>query len=134
MGSSCSCSSDVKRVVNTQEIDLSHFELLKVVGKGGFGKVNAVQKVDTGELLAMKRMEKVRLAQRRDRADRAVATGQSHSEGIPYSDDVGGARDHVSCRSLQLPLRPQLRLPEQTGTVFHHAVYARHVLLDAWIL
>lgn len=29
-----------------------------MVGKGGFGKVNAITKIDTGELMALKRMEK----------------------------------------------------------------------------
>lgn len=48
---------------NPNEIDLSHFELLKVVGKGGFGKVNAITKLDTGELLALKRMEKYAVLQ-----------------------------------------------------------------------
>lgn len=48
---------------NPNEIDLSHFELLKVVGKGGFGKVNAITKLDTQELLALKRMEKYAVLQ-----------------------------------------------------------------------
>jgi serine/threonine protein kinase len=30
---------------NPYEIDLSHFDVLKVVGKGGFGKVNAISPV-----------------------------------------------------------------------------------------
>lgn len=50
--------------VNPDQIDLSHFTLLKVVGKGGFGKVNAVQKRDTQELLAMKRLSKFRIIQK----------------------------------------------------------------------
>jgi serine/threonine protein kinase len=46
---------------NPDKIDLSHFKLLKVVGKGAFGKVNAVvNKNDTKQanLLAMKRLQK----------------------------------------------------------------------------
>jgi len=43
---------------NPDEVDLTHFELLKVVGKGGFGKVNAVQKHDDKQLYALKRIEK----------------------------------------------------------------------------
>jgi len=48
---------------NPNEVDLTHFELLKVVGKGGFGKVNAITKLDTGELMALKRMEKYAVLQ-----------------------------------------------------------------------
>lgn len=42
-------------------VDLTHFELLKVVGKGGFGKVNAITSLTTNELLALKRMEKAKV-------------------------------------------------------------------------
>jgi len=44
--------------VNPDFIDLSHFEIMRVVGKGGFGKVNAITKKDTGELFALKRLGK----------------------------------------------------------------------------
>lgn len=36
---------------------------VKVVGKGGFGKVNAITKLDTQELMALKRMEKYAVLQ-----------------------------------------------------------------------
>lgn len=48
---------------NPDEIDLTHFEVMKVVGKGGFGKVNAVTKKDTKELMAIKRIEKFAVLQ-----------------------------------------------------------------------
>jgi len=48
---------------NPLQVDLSHFELMKVVGKGGFGKVNAVAKKGTQELMALKRMEKYAVLQ-----------------------------------------------------------------------
>jgi len=35
-------------------INLKHFEVLRAIGKGSFGKVNAVIKRNTDELLAMK--------------------------------------------------------------------------------
>jgi serine/threonine protein kinase len=57
------CTSSSERNVNPLEVDLSHFELLKVVGKGGFGKVNAVMKLDSNELMALKRMEKYAVLQ-----------------------------------------------------------------------
>ena len=44
---------------NPHFVDASHFEIFKVVGRGGFGKVNIVRRrVPPCELLAMKRMEK----------------------------------------------------------------------------
>lgn len=49
--------------VNPDFIDLTHFEIMKVVGKGGFGKVNAITKKDTQELMALKRMEKFAVLQ-----------------------------------------------------------------------
>ena len=41
MGACCATATPIK--VNEKQIDVTHFELLKVVGRGGFGKVNAVQ-------------------------------------------------------------------------------------------
>ena len=46
---------------NPDRVDLTHFELLKVVGKGGFGKVNAITQLSSQELLALKRIEKARI-------------------------------------------------------------------------
>jgi serine/threonine protein kinase len=39
-------------------VDNSHFEYMKVVGKGGFGKVNAVIKKSSNEFFAIKRVNK----------------------------------------------------------------------------
>lgn len=59
MGAVC-CGSRVKRI-NPDFVDLTHFEILKVVGKGGFGKVNAVENRNDKQLYAMKTMDKERL-------------------------------------------------------------------------
>ncbi len=62
MGSSlCICSSsssDSKICKNPAAIDLSHFEVLKVIGEGGFGKVNAIRYYDNSLIYALKRLEK----------------------------------------------------------------------------
>lgn len=63
MGNLCS-SLNSEPPVNTERVDLSHFELLKVVGKGGFGKVNACQRRTTDELYALKRMSKCEVIKR----------------------------------------------------------------------
>lgn len=55
MGCICSGSSEV---INPNQVDLSHFEIHKCVGKGGFGKVHAVIKKTDGKMYAMKSMEK----------------------------------------------------------------------------
>jgi len=47
--------------MNPHQVDQSHFTMMKVVGKGGFGKVNAVTHRTTGVLMAMKRMKKSKL-------------------------------------------------------------------------
>ena len=41
--------------------ELTDFELLKVIGKGGFGKVYLVKKIDTGDIYAMKSIRKDRI-------------------------------------------------------------------------
>jgi serine/threonine protein kinase len=57
----CECSKSEQAAPNPRQIDASHFVLFKVVGAGAFGKVNAVQRRSTGELLAMKAIRKARL-------------------------------------------------------------------------
>ena len=46
-------------------VDLTHFNMLKVVGKGGFGKVNAAEDLKTHELCAIKTIKKVRILSNR---------------------------------------------------------------------
>jgi len=60
----CLCSSGLEPQ-NLYQVDISHFEILKVVGKGGFGKVNVVRHRDTGDFLAMKRMKKAELVKKK---------------------------------------------------------------------
>mmetsp|Transcript_7930 Transcript_7930/g.16553 ORF Transcript_7930/g.16553 Transcript_7930/m.16553 type:complete len:424 (+) Transcript_7930:204-1475(+) len=53
------CSSE--EAINPREVDLSHFEMQRCVGRGGFGKVHAVTKLSQpymGKMLAMKALEK----------------------------------------------------------------------------
>jgi serine/threonine protein kinase len=54
----CCCSEEAETKINTESVDLTHFELLKVVGKGGFGKVNAVRSRLDGSLYALKTIQK----------------------------------------------------------------------------
>ncbi|PVH68252.1 AGC/YANK protein kinase, partial [Cadophora sp. DSE1049] len=47
-----------KPVIFTDEVNLSQFRLLRVVGKGAFGKVRVVEKKDTGLTFALKYIQK----------------------------------------------------------------------------
>jgi len=48
-----------------QSLTVDHFELLKVIGKGSFGKVMQVRKKDTGKIYAMKVLKKAQLIKRK---------------------------------------------------------------------
>jgi hypothetical protein len=49
---------------NPEHVNLTHFTLLKVVGKGGFGKVNACLRLLDHKLMAVKRMHKCELVKK----------------------------------------------------------------------
>ncbi|KAK5131219.1 hypothetical protein LTR08_001188 [Meristemomyces frigidus] len=51
-------NSNGKPVVLTDEVNLNHFRLLRVVGKGAFGKVRIVERRDTGLTFALKYIRK----------------------------------------------------------------------------
>lgn len=42
----------------SKKVNLNHFEIVKVIGRGSFGKVYLVQKKDTEEFFAMKVLKK----------------------------------------------------------------------------
>jgi len=49
----------------SEEVDLSHFEILRSIGRGAFGKVCMVKKIDTEKYYAMKYMNKKMCLQNR---------------------------------------------------------------------
>ncbi|KAL2431652.1 Serine/threonine-protein kinase 32B [Exophiala dermatitidis] len=51
-------NSQAKPVVLTDEVNLNHFRLLRVVGKGAFGKVRIVERKDSGLTFALKYIRK----------------------------------------------------------------------------
>ncbi|EME49710.1 hypothetical protein DOTSEDRAFT_20131 [Dothistroma septosporum NZE10] len=51
-------NSNGKPVILTDEVNLNHFRLLRVVGKGAFGKVRIVERKDTGVTFALKYIRK----------------------------------------------------------------------------
>lgn len=56
--------TDVTEFYDTPKFTLNDFELLKVVGKGSYGKVTLVKKKDTGQLFAMKSLSKPNVKRR----------------------------------------------------------------------
>ncbi|CAG7733673.1 unnamed protein product [Allacma fusca] len=45
-------------IKDDEEVNFDHFQILRAIGKGSFGKVCIVQKKDTGQMYAMKYMSK----------------------------------------------------------------------------
>ncbi|XP_075250350.1 serine/threonine-protein kinase 32A-like isoform X2 [Convolutriloba macropyga] len=54
----CVCSKLESEYSLGEEVDLSHFQILRSIGRGAFGKVCIVKKVDTDKFYAMKYMNK----------------------------------------------------------------------------
>lgn len=47
-----------EKALNDEEVNFDHFQILRAIGKGSFGKVCIVQKKDTKQMYAMKYMHK----------------------------------------------------------------------------
>ena len=60
---------DVGNVIGKETVTLADFELLKVIGRGTYGKVMQVRRRDTGEILAMKVLKKENIFARNDPKD-----------------------------------------------------------------
>jgi serum/glucocorticoid-regulated kinase 2 len=52
------------RPITSEPLTIEAFELLKVIGKGSFGKVMQVKKKDTGRIYALKTIRKAHIASR----------------------------------------------------------------------
>ena len=52
-------------VETSSNVSMQDFTLLKVIGKGSYGKVLLVRKIDTKELFAIKMLRKDYLAEKR---------------------------------------------------------------------
>ncbi|KAL4604885.1 serine/threonine-protein kinase 32B-like isoform X1 [Arapaima gigas] len=49
-----------------EEVNFDHFQILRAIGKGSFGKVCIVQKKDTKKMYAMKYMNKLKCVERNE--------------------------------------------------------------------
>ncbi|KAJ8326366.1 hypothetical protein BDV3_005907 [Batrachochytrium dendrobatidis] len=77
----------VFRVAKNKHLAVEDFELLKVIGKGSFGKVMQVRKKDTGRTYAMKIIKKAHIVERDEvshtLAERNVLTKLQHPFIVP---------------------------------------------------
>lgn len=75
-------SNTMDCLYSTPKTNLDAFELLKVIGKGSYGKVTLVRKRDTGRLYAMKCLNKSNVKKRNQvehtRTERSVLTRAKH--------------------------------------------------------
>jgi hypothetical protein len=60
---------EVGNIIGKETVTLADFELLKVIGRGTYGKVMQVRRRDTGEILAMKVLKKENIFARNDPKD-----------------------------------------------------------------
>ncbi|KAK2827750.1 hypothetical protein Q7C36_018676 [Tachysurus vachellii] len=51
---------------HNEEVNFDHFQILRAIGKGSFGKVCIVQKKDTKKMYAMKYMNKLKCVERNE--------------------------------------------------------------------
>ena len=56
--STCTCNRPLYINSNSTLVNLNHFRLLRVVGKGAFGKVRIVERKDSGLTFALKYIRK----------------------------------------------------------------------------
>ncbi|KAL0857894.1 hypothetical protein Bca101_063048 [Brassica carinata] len=80
------------------EVGIEDFEVLKVVGRGAFGKVYQVRKKDTSEIFAMKVMRKDKIMEK------------NHAEYMKAERDILTKIDHPFIVQLQYSFQTKYRL------------------------
>ncbi|KAG5843322.1 hypothetical protein ANANG_G00149580 [Anguilla anguilla] len=59
-------SSKTPVATDNEDVNFDHFQILRAIGKGSFGKVCIVQKRDTKKMYAMKYMNKMKCVERNE--------------------------------------------------------------------
>ena len=81
-----SVSSEFLARLRAGAVGLDDFELLKVLGKGSFGKVFLVRLIATGEVYAMKVLKKSEVVRRRQvehtKAERRIRVAEMARDGF----------------------------------------------------
>jgi len=101
------------RTLSADTITLDSFEMLRVVGRGSYGKVLQVRKKDTGEILAMKVLHK------------SVVVNRSQVEHIQAERAILESIDHPFLIRLRFAFQTESKLFMimqfmRGGEVFHH--------------
>ncbi|KAF9886989.1 hypothetical protein FE257_010605 [Aspergillus nanangensis] len=122
-------NSQGKPVGDPDEVNLNEFRLLRVVGKGAFGKVRIVEKKDTGLTFALKYIRKEEEeAVRFWAAELGCALRYIHSQGIIHRDvkpdnvllDSEG-HVHLADFNVASDFRPGKPLTSKSGTLAYLA-------------
>tara|TARA_R110002003_G_scaffold70_2_gene6302 strand:- start:6047 stop:6340 length:294 start_codon:yes stop_codon:yes gene_type:complete len=95
-------------------VNLNHFRLLRVVGKGAFGKVRIVERKDTGLTFALKyiRKDEGGLARNGPSAARdLLMLTPCHSRTVRERPQHHPRATHARAPQPPLPLQPALQLP-----------------------
>lgn len=131
----------VQDQTNHAPVNLNHFRLLRVVGKGAFGKVRIVERKDTGLTFALKYIRKDE--GRSAHARRLLGRGPSHADLVSQSygrkasatlsasaacSSISTTRFSATCatasRTLNTCIAPRPARPR------HDADHARYIVVD----
>ncbi|XP_017163975.1 serine/threonine-protein kinase 32B [Poecilia reticulata] len=121
---------------DTDEVNFDHFQILRAIGKGSFGKVCIVQKKDTKKMYAMKYMNKLKCVERNE--VRNVLKELQIMQNLEHPFLVNfwcvGSSSDSSASYGQLELKPILMLTHSNLTalcVFHFRdIKPDNILLD----
>ena len=102
-------TSDNIRPSQRQSLSVDSFELLKVIGRGSFGKVMQVRKRDTGRIYALKTIRKAHVSPRLDDPTTKTDWPSDCGKGRGYAYSSREARPHKSLLSVHRP--SQMELP-----------------------
>jgi len=119
-------TKDVK--IEEKKVVLEDFELLKVIGKGSFGKVLQVKKKDTKKIYAMKVLNKNMIVQRQElehaKAEKSVLQKLVHPflVNLNYSfqtpDKLYFVMDYVNGGELFFHLQKDRKFPEERARFY----------------
>jgi serum/glucocorticoid-regulated kinase 2 len=111
-----------------QKVKLEDFELLKVLGRGAFGKVMQVKKKDTGQIYAMKILKKKAIIQRNQvehtNAERKVLQQLQHPFlmnlrfAFQSTEKLYLVLDYVNGGELFFHLKDLRRFPEEVARMY----------------